>query len=293
MIRLATLVAAVSICGSSATFLSAAIDYSSIGSSYSQNFDTLAVTDIGHSWTNDSTVPGWSLFRVTSGTDSTPIPMSIYDTTDGSADAGLFYSFGAANDADRALGAIGGGSFGYTGDQAIGVGVGAPDGWMAVSFANSTGSVLNEVSVGYDGEQWRNAGDNEPPSAQTMTFEYGFGSTFASVAWTAPGGSFDFISPVFTTTAGPVDGNTAGRVSDLGGTITDLDWQPGSTLWFRWVERNDPAFDHGMGIDNFSFAAGLAAIPEPSAFIFVALVCGMTTFAVGMRRIARLQRRGR
>jgi hypothetical protein len=290
MIRLTTLVAAISICGSSATFLLAAIDYSSIGSSYSQSFDTLAATDIGHSWTNDSTIPGWSLFRVTTGTDSTPFSMSQYDATDGSAGTGRFYSFGATGDGDRALGAIGGGNFGNEGDRATGIGVGAAGGWIAVSLMNSTGSALSQIMVGYDGEQWRDAGDNEPPSAQTMTFEYGLGSSFASVAWTAPGGSFDFISPVFTTTAGPVDGNTAGRVSDLGGTIADLDWQAGSLLWLRWVERNDPAFDHGMGIDNFSFAAGLTAIPEPGAFLFVALVCGMASFAVGVRRIVAFSR---
>ncbi len=293
MMRLATLVAAVSICGSSATFLLAAIDYSSIGSNYSQNFDSLAATDIGHSWTNDSTVAGWSLFRVNSGSDSAPISISSYDATDGTADSGRFYSFGAANNPDRALGAIGHLQFGNPGDQANGVGTGATDGWIAVSFANSTGSALNQVTVGYDGEQWRDAGDNEPPAAQTMTFEYGIGSTFASVTWTAPGGSFDFASPVFTTTTGAVDGNTTGRVSDLGGAITDLDWQPGSVLWLRWVERNDLGIDHGMAIDNFSFAAGLTAIPEPAAFVFVALVCGMATFAVVMRRIVAFSRSGR
>jgi hypothetical protein len=51
------------------------------------------------------------------------------------------------------------------------------------------------------------------------------------------------------------------------------------------VERNDLGLDHGMAIDNFSFAAGLTAVPEPGAFLFVALVCGMTTFAIGMGRI--------
>ncbi|HEY3395027.1 MAG TPA: hypothetical protein VGK58_20150 [Lacipirellulaceae bacterium] len=293
MMRLATLVAAVSICGSSATLLLAALDYSSIGSNYVQNFDSLAATGIGHSWTNDSTIPGWSLFRVTAGADSTPFPMSAYDATDGSAGAGRFYSFGATDDGDRSLGAIGGGNFGNTGDQATGVGLGAADGWIALSLMNSTGSVLNQVTVGYDGEQWRDAGDNEPPAAQTMTFEYGFGSTFASVTWTAPGGSFDFTSPVFTTTDGPVAGNTAGRVSDLGGTITDLDWQAGSVLWLRWVERNDPGLDHGMGIDNFSFAAGATAIPEPSAFLLHGAVGGMATIAVAVQRILRISRRGR
>jgi hypothetical protein len=291
MMRLATLVAAVSICGSSATFLLAAIDYSSIGSSYVQNFDSLAAAGGGEdNWANDSTLPGWSLFRVTAIDNSTPFPMSAYDATNGLAEEGRFYSFGPIGDGDRALGAIGGPNFGYTGDRATGVVVGEADGWIAVSVTNATGSALNHIAVGFDGEQWRDAGDNEPPSAQTMTFEYGFGSTFASVTWTAPGGSFDFTSPLFTTTAGPVPGNTAGRVEDLGGTISDLDWQPGSTLWLRWVERNDLGLDHGMAIDNFSFAAGLAAIPEPRGFLFVTLACAMATFAVGVRQVVAFSR---
>ena len=71
-----------------------------------------------------------------------------------------------------------------------------------------------------------------------MTFEYGFGSTFAGVSsWTAPGGAFNFVSPVNNTTDGAVPGNTMGRISDLGGTISSVSWQDGATLWLRWIER--------------------------------------------------------
>jgi hypothetical protein len=33
------------------------------GSTYSQNFDTLAQTGTNITWSNDSTIPGWYLFR--------------------------------------------------------------------------------------------------------------------------------------------------------------------------------------------------------------------------------------
>jgi hypothetical protein len=128
--------------------------------------------------------------------------------------------------------------------------------------------------VKYDGEQWRNAGDNEPPSAQTMNFEYGFGTSFAAVTtWVAPGSSFNFTSPVFTTTDGPVDGNNAGRAANLGGTVTNLAWQAGQTLWVRWVENNDLGLDAGLAIDNFSFSGTLTAVPEAGAFALATLIC--------------------
>jgi hypothetical protein len=86
-----------------------------------------------------------------------------------------------------------------------------------------------------------------------MVLEYGFGSSFTTVAsWTAPGGSFDWSSPVVGSTAAMVDGNAAGLLADRGGVLAGLDWQAGQTLWLRWIERNDSGNDHALAIDNFS-----------------------------------------
>ena len=158
----------------------AAFQYSSPGGTYSQNFDSLAATGTDHDWVNDSTIRGWSLFRVTSATNPTPMPLTLYDASSGSDDSGRFYSFGTG--ADRALGGIGNANFGYPGDQATSVLVGASAGWIALSITNATGLALDKFTLRYDGEQWRDAGDNEPPYAQTMEFQYGFGNTFATVA---------------------------------------------------------------------------------------------------------------
>ena len=150
-------------------------------------------------------------------------------------------------------------------------------GWLAASFTNGTGVEVNQITVAYDGEQWRDAGDNEPPYAQTMEFQYGFGSDFSSVStWNSLGGSFDFTSPVFTTTAGAIDGNVAGSVAGLGGTISDLSWQAGETLWLRWVVQNDSGFDHALAIDNFSLnaAAAVSAVPEAGSMLTVGLGAG-------------------
>src|SRR6185369_827660 len=88
--------------------------------------------------------------------------------------------------------------------------------------------------------------------------EYGLGSAFTGVTWTPPGGAFNWTSPVNTTTAGAVDGNTTGRVAGRGGAISNFGWNNGQTLWIRWVELNDPGNDHGLAIDDFSFSASVA-----------------------------------
>jgi hypothetical protein len=248
----------------------AAIAYTLAGSTYNQNFNTLVSSGNNFVWTNDSLIAGWSLFRVASNTDATPVAMHFYDASDGSATTGRFYSFGTSS--DRALGGIGNGIFGYPSDLVSSLAINKPAGWMAASFSNSTGTQLTRFTVAYDGEQWRDGG-NGPDSAQSMNFEYGFGTDFSTVSiWTAPGSSFNFTSPVFTSTAGPVDGNNAGLVANLGGTVTNLAWQAGDTLWVRWIEQNDAGADAGLAIDNFSFSANLTAVPEAGAFALGALV---------------------
>lgn len=257
----------------------AAIDYSSIGSTYQQNFDSLQNTvNVTHTFTHDVTLPGWHLFRVVGGnpSNSTPVPVTSYRANHGTMD-GQFYSYGAVGSSERALGAAGTGNFAGATQVTFDVVVG----WIAFSVTNNTGSNLSEFTVGFNGEEWRQANVDSQP----MVFEYGFGSTFAGVSsWTAPGGNFDWSSPVHTGASAAVDGNTVGRVPNRGGTISDLDWSPGDTLWLRWVELNDFGVDHGLAIDDFSFSADVSAIPEPGAAVFGWLVSAVLALAAGGRR---------
>lgn len=228
------------------------ITYSTAGSTYSQTFDSLIPSGTSQAWANDSTLQGWNLFQ------SAGSAITTYSAGDGGTNAGSFYSFGTINNTDRALGGTASGGA-YFGSPASG----ALAGHIAVQITNNTGILLNSFSVGFDGEQWRNGGNT---SAQVMKLEYGFGSTFASVTtWNAPGGTFDFTSPVIGATAAAVDGNAAGLVAGLGGSVNGLSWNDGESLWIRWIENNDVGNDHGMGIDNFTFSGvGPSAAPEPT-----------------------------
>lgn len=214
----------------------------------SENFDSLAILGTPTpTWTNDitlapgdSTLNGWSLFN------SLNADITTYAVGTGSGTAGSFYSFGAADVPERSLGGLGSGG-GYFGSPATG----AVAGYISFAARNTSASTLTGFTVGFDGEQWRNGGNT---TQQTMVLEYGFGSTFDSVTWIAPGGNFDWTGPVATSTGAAVDGNTDGRIAGRGGSISGLNWTTGQTLWIRWIERNDFGNDHGLAIDNFAFS---------------------------------------
>jgi hypothetical protein len=196
--------------------------------------------------------------------------VTTYNSSAGTNNDGSFYSFGAALSGERALGGVGstGTYYGSPADAAAA-------GWIAVALKNDTGGVLQGLSVSFDGEQWRNGGNT---SAHTMVFEYGFGTTFASVSsWTAPGTAFNFTSPTVGASSAALDGNlAANRVAGLGGSISSLTWNNSDTLWLRWIERNDTGSDHGLAIDNFS----LTAIPEPATYaaVFSVLCLGVVVW---------------
>jgi hypothetical protein len=274
---LCLLVAAFSSCLSLLT-AEASISYPTAGGVYSQNFDGLITSGTNQTWSNNSTIAGWSLFN------STGSAIGAYNAGDGGSNTGSFYSFGTGTATERALGGAGSGGT-YFGSPASG----AIAGWIAVAITNTTGSILTDVALSYDGEQWRNGGNT---NAQTMVLEYGFGASFATVSsWIAPGGAFDFTSPVVGSSAAAVNGNVAGFVAGRGGAINSLSWANNDTLWIRWVERNDAGNDHGLAIDNFSFSARAATtggvVPEASSLVTHAILICMTGLLVGSQRLLR------
>jgi predicted extracellular nuclease len=217
---------------------------------YSQTFDGLANSGGNNIWANDVTLPGWFLFRQPS---TSPVAITAYGAGNGSANGGSFYSYGSTGSSDRAIGGLGsnGNYFGSPSSNNLA-------GWIALTLTNDSGSTINALDLSFNGEQWRNGGN---ASAQSMVLEYGFGSTFAAVSnWMAPGGNFNWTSPVASSTSAAVDGNGAGRVSNRGGSLQNLGWLASSTLWFRWIENNDTGNDHGLAIDDVSITLG-ASLP--------------------------------
>lgn len=213
----------------------AQISITAPGFVYSQSFDSLSNTGTANAWTNDLTLPGWSLFS------SAGVAASTFRADAGTSNAGAIYSYGSTGSTERAFGSVASGTFA---------------GNIVLALSNNTGSLLNSFTLGYTGEQWRNGGNT---AAQSLTLEYGFGATYATTTFTAAGG-LGFTSPVVGATAAAVDGNAAGAVANLGGVVA-TNWAVGDTLWLRWVDLNDVGNDHGLAIDNLSFS--VTAVPEP------------------------------
>jgi hypothetical protein len=243
------------------------VSLTSAASTYTQSFDSLASTGSGISWANDATLPGWSLFAAA--------PVATYNTGNGSnGSVAGFFSFGATSSDDRSLGAV------VTNAFAGAAGTGTV--YTVLSLTNASGAAFDSFTLHYDGEQWRNNGN---AAAQSLVLQYGFGATYASVgsSWTNAGSSFNFTSPVVGTTAAAVDGNGAGLVAGIGGTVT-TDWAAGSTLWIRWADLNDAGNDHLLAIDNVSLS--VTAVPEPSTYAMLLAGVAAVGFMARRRRAA-------
>lgn len=235
---------------------------------YSQNFNSLTTSTSSSAFANDTTLAGWSLFNATGGA------ISSYAADNGGSNAGSFRSYGSTGAADRAFGAVTSGGT-YFGSPASG----AIAGYMALALDNNSGAALDSLTLSYAGEQWRNGGNT---NAQSAVLQYGFGSSYGAVTtWAAAGSSFNVVSPVTGSTPAAVDGNVAGRTEGLGGTLSDLNWANGSTLWLRWQYTNNVGNDHGLAIDDLNLSVA-AAVPEPTVGLL--MLAGLGVVAVARRR---------
>lgn len=224
---------------------------------YSQNFDTLA-----SSGTNSSLPAGWAFLEAGSNANTT------YAAGTGSDTAGNTYSFGKAGSTERALGGLRSGSL-------------VPQ--FGVSFVNLAGRAIESVSIGYIGEQWRLGGTGR---TDRLSFQYSTdATTLNSGTWTSLS-ALDFIAPKNSTPTGALDGNAAANRSALSGSIAGLNLAQGGSLWLRWSDVDVSGSDDGLAIDDFSFNATLAPVPEPSTYAL--LLAGLC--AVGLMSRRRLGR---
>jgi hypothetical protein len=252
---------------------SAAIIYSTVGSTYSQNFDSLPNTpqntSLGSSptgWTDDNAAPpagnfsilGWYLHHPDAATEGGFNGHQRMRIGAGTATTGAIMSFGASGSTERALGVV---NSNVLADPGFEVFYGA-------RLVNNTGRKLASFTLSYNGEQWRDAGNAEP-FAQTITFDYSTNATSIedALATFKDVPALQFLSPTFTTTAGGLNGNSAPNKVAIGPVVvTGINWEPGETLWLRWADLSDPQADHGLGIDEVSFSA---QIPEPTGLLLV------------------------
>lgn len=216
------------------------------GGTYSQNFNSLPATtgsysygtgngpfDISTSPVNASSAGNWQIAKLAgSGAGAVQITVNA-----GASTTGGTHSYGTGTNADRALGTIASG----TNAPVIGV-----------VLTNDVGYTLNEITINYTGEEWRNGGNNNPDS---LVFQYGIGATDILTGTFATNHNLTFIAPVFSASPGALDGNLSVNKVAKAFTITGLTWINGQTLVLRWADANSTGSDNGLSIDDFSFSA--------------------------------------
>lgn len=228
---------------------------------YTQNFDTLALSGTAIPWNDNTTLAGWYLRRIN---DPNVVLANQYEANTGSSNAGAAYSYGSVDSTDRALGSVASGSVEHLA--------------YGVRLRNNTGVTLNQFTLTYTGEQWRNGGN---ASAQKLTFSYNIGGSTIGNDQQATGGTvgyvadpnfttfsgLDFTSPTVGTTASALDGNAAANRTLITNTVTGINWGAGQDLWIRWVDLNDVGNDHGLALDDMTFSA----VPEPATMAVLGL----------------------
>ena len=220
------------------------VSLASVGSAYTQNFDTLASTG------TSSTLPtGWFL----SESSTSAANDGKYTAGTGSSNAGDTYSFGAAGSTDRAFGTLRSGTL-------------IP--LIGACFTNNTGGPIVSLEIGYTGEEWRLGTARR---TDQLNFEYSSNATSLTTGtWTGVA-ALNFVTPD-TVTIGAKNGNAAADRTALGSTVA-LNIANGATVWIRWTDLDAGGADDGLAVDDFSLtplgggnpAGSGSASPNPIA----------------------------
>ncbi|MFL6213062.1 MAG: ExeM/NucH family extracellular endonuclease [Blastocatellia bacterium] len=220
------------------TLAAGSISLTTLGSAYTQNFDTLS--NVAGSTTNVIAIPGWDLTE--SGGGARDNEQYAVDT--GGSTTGDTYSYGAAASTERALGQLRSGTL-------------IP--LFGASFTNNTGATIGSLAVAYNGEEWRlgTAGRTDQ-----MNFEYSLNATdLVTGTWTNVA-ALNFVTPD-TVTTGAKNGNAAADRTALSATISGLSIPNGATFWIRWNDTDATGADDGLAVDDFSLTPqGTVTLPN-------------------------------
>lgn len=176
---------------------------------------------------------GWQIVDMLSG--GLPAGLNAHHG-EGSASAAI--SFGAPRSRERALGSLAG----STRVMAFGV-----------VFRNTSGRVIDTVTIACRAEQWRLGRTGAGADTLTFSYQVGTGADIASGLFVSLP-LLDLATPVTRGVVGALDGNV--HSVSVAATLSALSWKPGEHLVLRWSDVNDPAgADHGLAIDDFSLTA--------------------------------------
>ncbi len=211
---------------------SAQINISSTTTTYTQNFNTLAVRG------NSSTMPaGWLLLET--GTNAN----TAYTANAGATTTGNTYSYGTGTTADRALGMLG--------SSTLSAQIGA-------TFRNTTGQTITSLTVSFTGEQWRTGAVNR---LDKLDMQYSLNATsLANGTWTDIN-ELDFNSIINNAVAAR-DGNQAANRRIITHTISGLNISANGVFYIKWKEFDATGAEDGLAIDDVSIRASAVPIQD-------------------------------
>jgi hypothetical protein len=239
----------------------AQISITSPSFTYTNNFNSLA-TSGSPTWTDNSTMAGWYAARRVGSVNT---PFTSYTANNGSSATGALYSYGTGTATDRALGSIAD----ISGATTIAYGV---------RFRNNTGTTLTRLSIGFTGEQWRQAAGGGSAN-HNLTVSYRIASTVTtpdprnSLTWTSVG-SLTFNTPQDARTGSALDGNSAANRVELFLANISISLPNNSEIFIRWVDTANTGNDHGVAIDDVRIYVPEAGVVGP--LTLVAFAAGHT-----------------
>lgn len=197
-------------------------------------------------WVDNSTALGWYRTLIS---DGTPGVENRFRVDDGTATGGSLWSLGQFSSTDRALG--------MTPSSNL------PTMFFGVRILNASGSTLSSIAIDYVGEQWRQGADG----FDSLRFSYQVGATdLQSGTWTeVPAMSFDAVHQSGTIQAR--NGNLPENQQAISGTLSNLQWAAGDSLWIRWKALDRPGANHTLAVDNLR----IQAVPEPASWTVLGL----------------------
>jgi autotransporter-associated beta strand protein len=246
------------------------------GGTYTQNFDTLPVrsptgsttgsvnfstmnvtpsviaalttpTLYGAGVTPPAELNGWGFTRI--GGTGTAGTNFVWNA--GQANSGAVYNYGLPDQTDRALGTVASGSV-------------TPR--IGLVLVNNSASTYSGFTLGFISEQWRSS----TSVTNSLKFGYSVGAlenADSLFGGTPQGESASLDAPALAPVAsnGDTNGSLPAFQTARSGVVSGngFTWAPGQVLVLTWSDTNDGGNDAGIGIDDLSFSATIAAAYTP------------------------------